>query len=198
MPFPAPRTRPCVCGDSPSAQRRTSRQQPVHSEPPETCDRGSLIARGGCGTRGERGRCHSTPGMDRDELRRRALAASSSAPQSKPAEAKRTYQERSAAVRQYVLARENGTCEASQRHAPFQRPDSTPYLEPHHTRGLSDGGPDHPRWVGAICPNCHGEIHHGMNGEVLNQRSQEYLRGATFLRVSCKNRGIGLQKVSCS
>jgi 5-methylcytosine-specific restriction protein A len=43
-------------------------------------------------------------------------------------------------------------------------------LEPHHTTRLADGGPDDPAFVGAICPNCHREIHHGKAGKDLNQK----------------------------
>ena len=42
------------------------------------------------------------------------------------------------------------------------------YLEPHHIRRVSDGGPDHPRWVAAICPNCHREVHFGASGSARN------------------------------
>jgi 5-methylcytosine-specific restriction protein A len=73
-------------------------------------------------------------------------------------------------VREYVLRRSEGTCEACGGKAPFRRIDGTPYLEPHHSRRLSDGGPDHPRWVGAVCPNCHREIHYGVHGEEKNRR----------------------------
>ena len=59
--------------------------------------------------------------------------------------------------------------------APFARPDGTPYLEPHHTRRLSDGGPDHPRWVAAVCPNCHREVHHGTKGQEKNRSLQALL-----------------------
>src|SRR2546430_14779435 len=44
--------------------------------------------------------------------------------------------------------------------APFITPDGQPYLEVHHIRRLSDGGPDHPQWVVAICPNCHRRAHY--------------------------------------
>jgi len=110
-----------------------------------------------------------------DQLRHRALDAASEAGQRNPREARRLYRERSAAVREYILARAAGTCESCGRQAPFQRPDGTTYLEPHHTRRLSDGGPDHPRWVGAVCPNCHREIHHGVGGAEKNKRLQERL-----------------------
>jgi 5-methylcytosine-specific restriction protein A len=80
-----------------------------------------------------------------EELRQRALAAVRP-PAERPArDARRLYYERSAAVRAYVLARANGVCEACRKPAPFRRPDGTPYLEPHHTRRVADGGPDHPR-----------------------------------------------------
>jgi 5-methylcytosine-specific restriction enzyme A len=110
-----------------------------------------------------------------DQLRRRALEAGSQAVQKTPREAKRLFYERSAAVREYVLRRAEGTCEACGTKAPFRMTDGTPYLEPHHTRRLSDGGPDHPRWVGAVCPNCHREIHYGANGDEKNRSLQRHL-----------------------
>ena len=109
------------------------------------------------------------------ELRKKALASASPAEESSPKKAKRLYDERSEAIRAYVLNRAGGTCEGCGKPAPFQRRDGTPYLEPHHTRRVSDCGPDHPRWVGAVCPNCHREIHHGLNGERLNRGLEERL-----------------------
>ena len=96
-----------------------------------------------------------------EDLRERALDSASAAAESAPLEARRLYRKRSAAVRRYVLARADGTCESCGNPAPFERADGSLYLEPHHTRRRSDGGPDHPRWVGAVCPNCHREMHHG-------------------------------------
>ena len=93
------------------------------------------------------------------QLWHRALDAASEAGERNPREARRLYHQRSAAVREYVLIRADGT----------------PYLEPPHTRRLSDGGPDHPRWVGAVCPNCHREIHHGVDGVEKNKRLQQSL-----------------------
>lgn len=115
------------------------------------------------------------PLMTLDQLRQRALEAASQAEQKKPQEAKSLYYNRSAAVRQYVLARARGVCESCGKQAPFTRVNGTPYLEPHHTRRISDGGPDHPRWVAAMCPNCHREIHHGSDGKQKNQHLQEHL-----------------------
>lgn len=75
---------------------------------------------------------------------------------------------RSRAVKNYVLMRAAGVCESCHKPAPFSRPNGSPYLEPHHTTRVSDGGPDHPRFVGAICPACHREIHYGKDGDAKN------------------------------
>lgn len=114
-------------------------------------------------------------GQTYEELRRRAYAASSTPAEKDPRRTLRRYYERSEDVRAYVLARANGKCEACRKPAPFKRPDGSPYLEPHHTRRVSDGGPDDPRYVGGICPTCHKEIHYGASGKDLNQRLEEYL-----------------------
>jgi len=82
---------------------------------------------------------------------------------------------RSMAVRDYVLSRANGTCECCDKPAPFVRKDGSPYLEPHHTTRLADKGFDHPRWVAAICPNCHRHIHYGKSGDDLNQTMRDKL-----------------------
>lgn len=108
-------------------------------------------------------------------LRTEALAGAIPAGQATFREASRIAYERSSAVRAYVLARAAGRCEACRKEAPFTRHNGEPYLEPHHTRRLSDGGPDHPRWVGGICPNCHREIHYGKEGSKLNDTLQRFL-----------------------
>lgn len=109
------------------------------------------------------------------QLRQRALDAAVEPGQKDPKEARRLYHQRSAAVRAYVLARADGTCESCNSPAPFSRENGTPYLESHHTRRLSDGGPDDPRRVGAVCPNCHREVHHGADGDAKNERLKQYL-----------------------
>jgi len=114
-------------------------------------------------------------GTSLEELRRKAYEASRDVTERSTSDARRSYYKRSADVRAYVLARAAGTCEACKRPAPFVRLDGLPYLEPHHTRRVSDGGPDDPRWMGAVCSNCHREIHHGANGSALNVKLQEYL-----------------------
>jgi 5-methylcytosine-specific restriction protein A len=111
-------------------------------------------------------------GLDLSRLRHLAIEASSSAPQAPSLEARRTCYERSKAVRLYVPARAQAQCEACGGKAPFFTPQGTPYLEPHHIRRLSDGGPDDPRFMAAVCPNCHREIHYGVDGAKVNERLQ--------------------------
>ena len=116
-------------------------------------------------------------GVPLDALRKKAYAAAAPSQPAGRTKAKANYYERSAAVARYVLARAGGVCEACNQPAPFQRADGSAYLEPHHTRRLSDGGPDDPRWVGGICPNCHREVHHGENGPEKNAALQATIAG---------------------
>jgi 5-methylcytosine-specific restriction protein A len=82
----------------------------------------------------------------------------------------RSVHQRSAVIRQYVLARADGKCELCEVAAPFRTAKGEPYLEPHHIRRLSDGGPDDPRFMAALCPNCHRNVHFGKEGQSLNAR----------------------------
>jgi 5-methylcytosine-specific restriction protein A len=113
--------------------------------------------------------------LDLAEARKRALAAFGANEGSGGKQAMKALYVRSKAVRDYVLLRSGGECESCRRPAPFKRGDGSPYLEPHHTTRVSDGGLDHPRFVGAICPTCHREIHHGLNGKQRNAELTEYL-----------------------
>ena len=78
-------------------------------------------------------------------------------------------QQRSEAVRVYVLRRANGVCEGCGSLAPFKRRNRRPYLEPHHIYRIADGDPDHPAHVVALWPNCHRRVHHGLDGVEYNQ-----------------------------
>lgn len=117
----------------------------------------------------------SAPTLDLAEARKRALSAFGANEGSGGKEAKKKLYVRSRAVRDYVLLRSRGECESCHEPAPFKRVDGSPYLEPHHTTRVSDGGLDHPRFVGAICPTCHREIHHGLDGKRRNAELTEYL-----------------------
>jgi 5-methylcytosine-specific restriction protein A len=61
----------------------------------------------------------------------------------------------------WVLEEASGTCDACGQSAPFEREDGDPYLEVHHVRPLSEGGPDTIDNALACCPNCHRELHFG-------------------------------------
>jgi 5-methylcytosine-specific restriction enzyme A len=106
-----------------------------------------------------------------DEVRRMATTRAKS--DAKPQERRAIVRLRSESVRVYVLRRSDGICECCGTKAPFITRKGRPYLEPHHTRRLSDGGPDDPKWVAAVCPNCHREVHYGDKGDALNQELKD-------------------------
>lgn len=63
----------------------------------------------------------------------------------------------------WVLATAAGNCEACGDPAPFLREDGEPYLEVHHVRPLSEGGPDSADNAVGVCPTCHRRFHHGLD-----------------------------------
>nr|WP_315596601.1 HNH endonuclease signature motif containing protein [uncultured Cupriavidus sp.] len=108
---------------------------------------------------------------DLAKLRKAAIEACKPGAAVPPKESVRTVYQRSALVKRYVLARAAGHCELCGEAAPFKREsDGSPYLEPHHINRVSDGGLDHPAFVGAICPTCHRHIHFGADGDALNMK----------------------------
>lgn len=109
-------------------------------------------------------------------LRMRAYAASSIPVKVTKEAAVTTAFVRSKIVRDYALARANGACECCGKAAPFKTAAGQPYLEVHHIRRLTDGGPDSPNDVTAICPNCHREAHHGVDAKNLNATLLENVR----------------------
>lgn len=90
----------------------------------------------------------------------RNLALSGAVPGATAKVRKQTVYLRSKAVREYVLKRSDGICEGCQSVAPFLTKKGEPYLEPHHTTRVADGGPDHPAHVIALCPTCHRRVHY--------------------------------------
>lgn len=76
---------------------------------------------------------------------------------------------RSEAIRLYALKRSQGVCEGCSVPAPFHGKEG-PFLEVHHLHRLSDGGPDHPANVVALCPNCHRRVHFGKDGSAYNEK----------------------------
>jgi predicted HNH restriction endonuclease len=67
----------------------------------------------------------------------------------------------------WALANADGKCECCNKRAPFIREKFNPYLEIHHVKQLADNGPDTPQNVVAVCPNCHKELHFGVNREKI-------------------------------
>ena len=99
-------------------------------------------------------------------LRNRALIASTE--KVDPTERLQLWRKRSAIVREYVLRRAGGICEGCGQNAPFVTSAGEPYLEPHHIRRLSDGGPDNPQFVAAVCANCHRRAHYSRDAMDFN------------------------------
>lgn len=102
------------------------------------------------------------------DLRERCLAQADKT--TLPKERRARLRERSAAIRVYALRRAEGVCEGCGVDAPFTAKSGQLFLEVHHVRRMADGGPDHPRWVAALCPNCHRRVHHGADGAEHNGR----------------------------
>jgi 5-methylcytosine-specific restriction enzyme A len=74
---------------------------------------------------------------------------------------------RDAAVVAYVLKYASGHCECCGSASPFKKLTGEPYLEVHHVKHLSDEGSDTITNTIAVCPNCHRELHHGVNRSAL-------------------------------
>ncbi len=118
-----------------------------------------------------------------DELRKVALLDARSKVAGK--KGRTIYRARSLAIRLYVLSRANGSCEGCRAPAPFHKSDGSPYLEPHHTTRLSDGGPDHPARVIGLCPNCHRRAHYADDSKQFNDSLKKKLA-----RLELKKRGL--------
>jgi len=63
----------------------------------------------------------------------------------------------------WILNSANGICECCKKPAPFNKEDGTSFLEVHHLKQLADGGSDTTTNTIAVCPNCHRELHFGVN-----------------------------------
>lgn len=69
----------------------------------------------------------------------------------------------------WVLNNSGGKCESCTLAAPFTGNDGLPYLEVHHVKQLADGGSDSTSNAVALCPNCHREMHYGVNAKEKRQ-----------------------------
>jgi len=97
------------------------------------------------------------------------MVAELPSPSVTPRERLATVRLTSHALRVYVLRRADGICEGCREPAPFQTEAGSPYLELHYIGRLSDGGPDDPRRVVALCPNCHRRAHYGAGKDQFNR-----------------------------
>lgn len=70
-------------------------------------------------------------------------------------------------VKAWVLKEAGGSCECCGSKAPFITESGEPFLEVHHLRRLADGGSDTISNAVALCPNCHREMHYGINKAAL-------------------------------
>lgn len=70
-------------------------------------------------------------------------------------------------VKAWVLKEARGRCECCSTDAPFTTAEGEPFLEVHHLRLLADGGSDTVSNAVALCPNCHREMHYGINKTTL-------------------------------
>lgn len=106
----------------------------------------------------------------RDGLKQKVLAKPSGNQRPKSTIAAITQYQRDSSVKAWVLKQANGVCECCRSAAPFSGADGLPYLEVHHVQQLADGGPDTISNAVALCPNCHREIHYGINAPQLVER----------------------------
>ncbi|CAG9297933.1 HNH endonuclease [Celerinatantimonas diazotrophica] len=78
-----------------------------------------------------------------------------------------THFKRDPKVKAWVLKEASGKCECCSSNAPFTTAEGEPFLEIHHLRRLADGGSDTVSNAVALCPNCHREMHYGVNKSSL-------------------------------
>jgi len=70
----------------------------------------------------------------------------------------------------WTLKAAGGVCEAFDQPAPFKKEGGIPYLEVHHLRPLSQGGPDTTDNTIAGCPNCHRRLHYADDRDAYRRK----------------------------
>lgn len=107
-----------------------------------------------------------------EKAKQRTPASSTNSGESGQSNSGTSYR-RSDVVREFALRMADGVCQGCENDAPFTTPSGDPFLEVHHLTRRSDGGPDDPENVIALCPNCHRRVHEGRDGDQLNQQLKE-------------------------
>ena len=77
---------------------------------------------------------------------------------------------RSPDVAAWTLHHADGKCTLCNDPAPFRTKRGVPYLEVHHVRPLSEGGPDTVDNAVALCPNCHRKAHFSEDSSEIRSR----------------------------
>ena len=106
----------------------------------------------------------------REELKQKAITKPAGNQSPRSTTSAITQYQRDSTVKAWVLREANGKCECCGGPAPFQGADGMPFLEVHHVQQLADNGPDTVTNAVALCPNCHREIHYGLNAKQLVER----------------------------
>jgi 5-methylcytosine-specific restriction protein A len=78
-------------------------------------------------------------------------------------------------VKAFVLKRANGICELCKKRGPFQDKNGNCFLEVHHLISMAVGGEDTIYNAVAICPNCHRELHYGLDAVNKKKYLEDYL-----------------------
>lgn len=80
---------------------------------------------------------------------------------------------RDPAIVAYARVRAGNRCEVDACSIPlFQTPQGLPFVEVHHIKPLSEGGPDAITNVACVCPSHHREAHHGTNALAIGSQLQ--------------------------
>lgn len=94
-------------------------------------------------------------------------------------------------VKECTLRRANGICDLCNCAAPFVTKNNEPYLESHHIIALKEKGFDSIVNTVALCPNCHRQMHHGINNvthiNTLANKTLQYIDNDTNFTTKEKN-----------
>lgn len=82
---------------------------------------------------------------------------------------------RATAIKIYTLQRANNKCEYKASDQLFKTTTGRHYLEVHHIQRLTDGGPDHPLNVIALCPYCHRRAHYAHDHKTFNNQLDQII-----------------------
>lgn len=73
-------------------------------------------------------------------------------------------------VKAWVLKEANGECENCGSKTTFMITSGEQFFEVHHLKRLADGGSDTTTNAVCLCPNCHRELHYGINQVALVEK----------------------------